>query len=194
MPVEYRNALLALAAVAVLFGLLSLHESRRSRHAREDALADSLTGLANREGLEQRLEAEWRRAVRYERDLGLLLLDLDGFKEINDTQGHMAGDRVLRQAAAAISGRIRGTDFASRLGGDEFVVLCPETAGRGLQVLADGLEEALLRHRIRASAGFTQREPSDSSPGDLLARADAAMYRRKRESSAHAGALAAAET
>jgi diguanylate cyclase (GGDEF)-like protein len=193
VPAEYRIGLLALAAVAVLFGLLSLHESRRSRRAREDALADSLTGLANREGLEQRLEAEWRRALRYERDLGLLLLDLDGFKEINDTQGHMAGDRVLREAAAAISGRIRETDFASRFGGDEFVVLCPETGDGGLKALADGLEETLRRHRIGASAGFTQREPSDSSPRDLLARADAAMYRRKRESSGHTGALAAAE-
>jgi len=173
--------------------LLSLHESRRSRRAREDALADSLTGLANREGLEQRLESEWRRAVRYERDLGLVLLDLDGFKEINDTQGHMAGDRILREAAAAISDRVRETDLASRFGGDEFVVLCPETGDGGLKTLADGLEETLARQGIRASAGFTQREPSDSSSRDLLARADAAMYRRKRESSAHARALATAE-
>jgi len=193
VPAEYRRGLLALTAAAALFGLLSLYEARRSRRAREDALADSLTGLANREGLEQRLEAEWRRAVRYDRDLGLLLLDLDGFKEINDTQGHMAGDRILREAAAAISGRIRVTDFASRFGGDEFVVLCPETADGGLKALADGLEETLRRHRIRASAGFTQREPSDSSPHDLVARADAAMYRRKRESTGRASALAAAE-
>jgi diguanylate cyclase len=185
--------LLALAAIAILFGLLSLHESRRSRRAREDALVDSLTGLANREGFEQRLESEWRRALRYERDLGLLMLDLDGFKEINDTHGHMEGDRVLKAAAAAISGRIRETDFASRFGGDEFVVLCPETAGRGLKTLSDGLEETLRLHRIQASAGFTQREPSDSSPDDLIARADATMYRRKRESTARADALATAE-
>jgi diguanylate cyclase (GGDEF)-like protein len=193
VPSEYRKAVLALAAVAVLFGFLSLHEARRSRRAREDALADSLTGLANREGLELRLEEEWRRASRYERDLGLVMLDLDGFKQINDSQGHMAGDRILRQAAAAIGDRVRATDLASRYGGDEFVVLCPETADRGLKTLAEGLEETLARHGIRASAGFTQREPSDSSSKDLLARADAAMYRRKRESSAHAGALAAAE-
>jgi diguanylate cyclase (GGDEF)-like protein len=193
VPPEYQSGLLALAAIAVLFGLLSLHESRRSRRAREDALVDSLTGLANREGFEQRIESEWRRALRYERDVGLLMLDLDGFKEINDTHGHMEGDRVLKEAAAAISGRIRETDFASRFGGDEFVVLCPETADHGLKTLADGLEETLRRHRIRASAGFSQREPSDSSPDDLIARADAAMYRRKRELPARAAALVAAE-
>jgi diguanylate cyclase (GGDEF)-like protein len=193
VPSEYRGAVLALAAIAILFGLLSLHEARRSHRAREDALADSLTGLANREGLEQRLEAEWRRAKRYQRDLGLVMLDLDAFKEINDTQGHMAGDRILKQAAAAIHDRIRESDLACRYGGDEFVVLCPETGDRGLEALADGLEETLASQGIRASAGFGQREPGDSSSRDLLARADAAMYRRKRESSRRAGALAAAE-
>jgi diguanylate cyclase (GGDEF)-like protein len=193
IPAEYRTGLLALAAIAILFGLLSLHESRRSRHAREDALADSLTGLANRQAFEQRLEREWRRAVRYERELGLLMLDLDGFKEINDTQGHMAGDRVLREAAAAISGRIRETDFAARFGGDEFVVLCPETADGGLKALSDGLEGALRQHRIEASVGFSQREPADSSPQDMVARADAAMYRRKRASASAVDTLAAAE-
>jgi diguanylate cyclase (GGDEF)-like protein len=182
-----------LAAIAVLFGLLSLYEARRSRRAREDALVDTLTGLANREGFEQRVDSEWKRAARYERDLGLLMLDLDGFKEINDTQGHIAGDRILREAAAAISGRIRETDFAARFGGDEFVVLCPETADRGLMALSDDLEETLRRNRIEASVGFTQREPSDSSPQDLVARADAAMYRQKRESTAHAKTLATAD-
>jgi diguanylate cyclase (GGDEF)-like protein len=193
VPAEYRRGLLALAAIAVLFGLLSLYEARRSRRAREDALVDTLTGLANREGFEQRVDSEWKRAARYERDLGLLMLDLDGFKEINDTQGHIAGDRILREAAAAISGRIRETDFAARFGGDEFVVLCPETADRGLMALSDDLEETLRRNRIEASVGFTQREPSDSSPQDLVARADAAMYRQKRESTAHAKTLATAD-
>jgi diguanylate cyclase (GGDEF)-like protein len=175
-----------------LFGLLFLHESRRSRRAQEDALADSLTGLANRHGFQQRLEREWRRAIRYERELGMLLLDLDGFKEINDTHGHMAGDRVLREAAAAISGRIRETDFASRFGGDEFVVLCPETANGGLQSLADGLVQTLSGRQIKASVGFAQRAPSDSSADDMVARADAAMYKRKRDSASRLGALATA--
>jgi diguanylate cyclase (GGDEF)-like protein len=182
IPAAYRRGLLGLGGVAILFGLLSLHESRRSRRAREDALADPLTGLSNRSGFEDRLRGEWGRAERYGRDLGLLLIDLDGFKEINDTQGHMTGDRVLREAAAAISGRIRETDFASRFGGDEFVVLCPETGERGLASLASGLEAALRRQGIRASIGFSQRMRSDSSSEDLIARADAAMYRRKRES------------
>ena len=133
----------------------------------------------NRAGFEQRLSREWQRAKRYERGLGLLLIDLDDFKHVNDTKGHMAGDRVLRQAAAAICGRIRETDVAARLGGDEFVVLCPETTNAGLETLAIGLEKTLAEHGIEASAGHAQREPVDAQPGELIARADQSMYERK---------------
>ena len=72
---------------------VALHDIRRSRRAQDDALADPLTGLTNRAGFEQRLAKEWARAKRYERGLGLLLIDLDDFKQVNDTEGHMPGDR-----------------------------------------------------------------------------------------------------
>jgi two-component system, cell cycle response regulator len=109
-----------------------------------------------------------------------VMLDLDDFKEINDTQGHAAGDAVLREVAAAISGRVRTPDMAARLGGDEFVVLCCETPLEGVEALARSLEERLHQSSIKTSVGFTEREPSDKSPDDLVARADAAMYRRKQ--------------
>jgi diguanylate cyclase (GGDEF)-like protein len=179
IPPQFRWLLAGVGIVAALFGLLALHEMRRSRHANRNAHADGLTGLLNRAGFEQRLGKEWQRAKRYERGLGLLLIDLDDFKQVNDTQGHMAGDRILREAAAAISGRIRETDVPGRLGGDEFVVLCPETTDAGLETLAVGLERTLEQHGVQASVGHAQREPVDAQPSELLARADKAMYERK---------------
>ena len=179
IPTHFWVILVGVGIAAALLGLLALHEIRRSRRAQDDALADPLTGLTNRAGFEQRLAKEWARAKRYERGLGLVLIDLDDFKQVNDTQGHMAGDRVLREAAAAICGRIRETDLAARLGGDEFVVLCPETTNAGLETLAIGLERTLAEHGIDGSAGHAQREPLDDQPGELIARADQSMYQRK---------------
>jgi diguanylate cyclase (GGDEF)-like protein len=181
IPPEYRAITLAVAAIALLFGFISLHQARKSRRAQEDAMTDQLTGLANRNGLEQQLEREWKRASRYGHGLGLLMLDLDGFKEVNDTRGHAAGDRVLREAAAAIAARVRETDFPARLGGDEFVVLCPETEADGLAHVAAGLRDTLASHSIDASVGFAWREPSDQEPADVLRRADEQMYERKRD-------------
>jgi diguanylate cyclase (GGDEF)-like protein len=181
IPPQFWVVLIGVGLAAALLGLLALHEMRRSINASHNALADPLTGLMNRAGFEQRLSKEWQRAKRYERGLGLLLIDLDDFKQVNDTQGHQAGDRVLREAAAAITGRIRETDMSARIGGDEFVVLCPETTNAGLETLAVGLERTLAEHGIGASAGHAQREPVDAEPGELIARADKAMYQRKRQ-------------
>jgi diguanylate cyclase (GGDEF)-like protein len=195
IPSEYRLALAGLAAISLLFALLTLYEARKSRRAQEDALSDPLTGLPNRQAFDLQLDAEWKRSSRYGDELGLMLLDLDGFKAINDTKGHLAGDRVLRQAAAAIAGRVRETDFAARIGGDEFVVICPETGAEGLRALADGLQAALKDRDIEASVGFAEWRKADSEPADLFARADEEMYRRKRDgrdADRHtAGALAA---
>jgi diguanylate cyclase (GGDEF)-like protein len=181
IPPQYRIAIAVLAGLTTLFALTTMRERRRSRRATRDSLADPLTGLANRKGFELRLEREWRRATRYDRPLGLLLLDLDDFKEINDTMGHAEGDEVLRRTANAITERgLRESDQAARIGGDEFVVLCPETSLRGLGTIAESLERTLAHLEIDASIGFAAREVSDERPADLLARADAAMYQRKR--------------
>jgi diguanylate cyclase (GGDEF)-like protein len=115
----------------------------------------------------------------------MLLIDLNDFKHVNDTRGHAAGDAVLCEVAAAISGRIRLSDMAARLGGDEFVVICPETALAGLQSLARSLDERLEQTSINVSIGFTEREPADQNPEDFVHRADAAMYRRKQAMRGH---------
>jgi diguanylate cyclase (GGDEF)-like protein len=168
-----------LAGISLLLAGLTLRERRRSRSLAVRAMIDPLTGLPNREAFERRLEREWARSQRYDRGLGLLLLDLDDFKGINDAHGHLQGDRVLEDTATVIAARIRETDMAARLGGDEFVVLCPETYGEGLETLARSLEARLDEASIEASVGSAEREAGDDGPGDLIARADAEMYRRK---------------
>jgi diguanylate cyclase (GGDEF)-like protein len=185
IPPQYRWPVLALAFLAVLFAFTSLRERRRSLRVERAALVDSLTGLPNRPAFERRLSKEWRRSERYNRALGMLLIDLDNFKQVNDTQGHAAGDAVLREVAAAISGRIRVSDMAARLGGDEFVVVCPETPLEGLKILARSLEERLAEVSIAASVGYTEREPADEDPEHFVERADAAMYRRKQSTGGH---------
>jgi diguanylate cyclase (GGDEF)-like protein len=180
IPARFRAALLGLAALSTIFALVSVRERRRSRRLAQDVLADPLTGLVNRQGLELELTKEWQRAQRYGNELGILLLDLDNFKHVNDTQGHVVGDRVLREAATVIADRVRETDTPARMGGDEFVVICPETAGDGLHTLATGLSKALESHSIAASVGFAQRESGDASPSDVIARADRSMYGHKR--------------
>jgi diguanylate cyclase (GGDEF)-like protein len=183
IPEQYRWPVFVLACIATFFALNTLRERFRSMRAEGRALTDSLTRLPNRVAFERALAKEYRRADRYDRPLSMLLLDLDGFKEINDTHGHAAGDEVLRKAASAISGRIRSDDLAARLGGDEFVVICPETSTEAAQELAHSLEECLAQKSIRSSIGVAEREPEDDGLAEyLVARADASMYRRKQRS------------
>lgn len=180
VPTAYRLGLLAAIALAGGFALATIRQGRRARHAEAEALVDPLTGLANRRAFDRRLEEEWKRSDRYGRPLGLVMLDLDGFKQLNDTRGHKEGDRVLRETAALIADRLREIDMAARLGGDEFAALCPETPSEGLDALTHSLAETLQGLAVGVSIGYASREPTDEEPLDLLARADAAMYRNKR--------------
>lgn len=179
VPPEAVAAILAMLAVAAAFGLLVLRERRRLRQARRSALLDSLTGVANRLAFEERLRGEWQRAFRHDRPLGIIVLDVDGLKEVNDTLGHPAGDDALRRVGSVLSDRIRGSDFAARIGGDEFVVLTAETGAGGLEALAASLREALAELPVAVSVGWAERTDRDRSPAELLQRADLAMYRDK---------------
>jgi diguanylate cyclase (GGDEF)-like protein len=152
----------------------------RQTAERREALIDPLTGIGNRLAFEERLSDEWRRARRYGRPLGLLMVDLDELKEINESRGHAEGDRVLREVAGSISGTIRHSDFAARLAGDEFVVLCPETGADNLKQTAAMVWEQLEARGIRTSIGRAELEAEDESPEDLVARADVAMHRHKQ--------------
>ncbi len=152
----------------------------------EAAFTDHLTGLANRRRFERQLEREVARTERYTRPFCLLLVDIDNFKDVNDTFGHEAGDEALRRVANVIQSGTRGIDTGARIGGDEFAVILPETSlERGLEVAerlrtsiaALDAEPATL---VTASLGVAEL-PSCANTGDeLRAAADAALYEAKR--------------
>jgi diguanylate cyclase (GGDEF)-like protein len=148
------------------------------------AALDPLTGLYNRRSGEQRLTEEISRAVRYQRPLTLLLIDLDGLKQTNDKLGHAAGDTVLKQFAERLQRAIRGSDLAVRLGGDEFMALLPECrteeVGRVISRI-EGLEVDYEGNKIpcRFSRGWTDYRPGETAE-ELLKRADEALYSNKR--------------
>lgn len=145
------------------------------------ATTDGLTGVCNRQHLLGRLASELKRAVRYGTPVSMLLMDLDYFKAVNDTQGHLCGDRVLREAAQRIAGALRGSDFVGRYGGEEFCVVLPEMAPAGARRVAEKLREAVKALPDPAptiSIGVSLWEPS-SSVDDILGRADESLYRAK---------------
>ncbi|GAB5603044.1 GGDEF domain-containing protein [Thermus sp. FJN-A] len=172
-----------LAYVSLLYMLVQLKEGYLE--AQLDAYTDFLTGLRNRRYLELVLERELFRVQRYGRPLSLVVLDLDGFKGINDTYGHEVGDRVLKALAACLEGHVRQSDRAVRLGGEEFAVVMPETPLAQATRLAERLRQKVAALKVppvehlSASLGVTQASPTDS-PLSLLKRADEAMYQAKR--------------
>lgn len=148
------------------------------------AALDQLTGLYNRRSGEQRLVEEMSRARRHGRPLTVLVLDLDGLKQVNDKHGHAAGDLMLKTFAERLNRAIRGSDLAVRLGGDEFMILLPEcrleevrhVLGRLSGVVIECEGEKLV---TSFSCGWTDLKPGET-PEELLQRADQAMYANKR--------------
>lgn len=148
-----------------------------SDHSRRD----SLTGLPNRRAFEERLPTELSRASRYDRPLALCLLDLDGFKGINDRLGHPAGDEVLRQVAAILR-RPRLADDCFRIGGDEFAILMPETTLEEARIAGERTVDAIRDANLgdgALGASFGIAASSDLDEEALLAAADAELLRAK---------------
>ncbi|GAB2693569.1 hypothetical protein GCM10027194_29760 [Thalassiella azotivora] len=172
--------------------VMVLVEDVTARRAAEEvlthrALHDALTGVANRTLLQDRLEQALAAAGRSGDRVGVLFLDLDGFKEVNDTAGHAAGDELLRQVASRLSDAVRPGDTVARLGGDEFVVLYPVVAADELAAIAERVRAVVREpyvlpdgaHVVSASVGAASA-PGTATPGDVLRAADAAMYEAKR--------------
>jgi diguanylate cyclase (GGDEF)-like protein len=148
------------------------------------AALDQLTGLYNRRSGEQRLAEEISRALRHDRPLTLVMLDLDGLKQINDEFGHAAGDSVIKAFAERIQRAIRGSDLAVRLGGDEFMVLLPECKPEEVKHVMGRLHGLEVAHQganiaCRFSSGWTDYKPGET-PQELMNRADLALYVEKR--------------
>jgi diguanylate cyclase (GGDEF)-like protein len=173
--------LVVTGGVAAAAALAFLRERRRTRQARRQAMSDPLTGVANRLAFDRRLAAEWKRARRYGEAFGVVVVDLDDFKAINDTRGHAAGDRELRAVAGALSSCTRQSDMVARLGGDEFAIIAVQGDDDDLSALAGRLREAVEGIGVRASVGWSELAAGDGSPDEVLDRADRAMYSDKAE-------------
>ncbi|MBY0269381.1 MAG: diguanylate cyclase [Burkholderiales bacterium] len=162
---------------------------RLEQELRELAATDVLTGLPNRRAFIARLEEEHARLRRFDgQQAAVLMLDLDYFKNINDTWGHPAGDAVLREVAAVINGQIRQVDLCSRLGGEEFAMLltgaAPEAAREFAERLRRKIAEIVVNHegnkiKLTASIGVAALRAADDSADASLLRADRALYKAK---------------
>ncbi|MGY1521688.1 GGDEF domain-containing protein [Luteimonas sp. A482] len=154
------------------------------------ATHDALTDLYNRRHFMAVLDKEIARALRHGRELALCIIDVDLFKPVNDTFGHIAGDEVLRRIGAVLRQHVRSDDIAARIGGEEFAVLLPEGSAGDAVAFAERLREAIAAtifspggtpRQITVSVGVAPLRSPDTSRSQLLAAADAALYRAKHE-------------
>jgi two-component system cell cycle response regulator len=190
--VEFADAVIKAAVAAIQRA--QIIESAKTENARLEVLAhtDSLTQLLNRRALTARLASELERARRYESVLSLLMIDLDHFKDVNDTYGHLFGDDVLRETALLLAQAIRSVDVVARYGGEEFVIVLPETPLSGAVAFAERVRVMIGQHSYAAPGGKAVTVtasigvavfPSEgvASVEELLARADSALYRAKAD-------------
>jgi two-component system cell cycle response regulator len=189
--VEFADTVVKAAVAAIIRA--QLLEDTRAENTRLEVLAhtDPLTQALNRRALTVRLVSEMDRARRYGAELSMLMVDLDHFKKINDSQGHLVGDDVLRELAQLLTESVRSVDFVARYGGEEFVVVLPETQGPGAAKFAERMRERISttafcpQHggvKLTASIGVASYPTSEvHTVDDLFARADEALYRAKAE-------------
>ena len=166
-------------------------EEQLRRHLYTLATRDSLTGAYNRRYLEERLSSEWAWALRHGNTCTLLLIDLDHFKVVNDTFGHIAGDKVLRGVVSVLIRTVRREDLVARFGGEEFAVLCRGTTLRAALVLGERLRAAIEKIQFKnqgvqvpvtISVGIaTSADDGVSSPELLVERADQHLYEAKNK-------------
>ncbi len=155
------------------------------------AVTDELTGLYNRRYFDRHLALMLDKAREQQRDMAVMLIDMDFFKSVNDTHGHDIGDAVLREFAQRLRRNIRGVDLACRFGGEEFVVLMPDTDYRQAQGVAERVRMAVAERgfdtpelrplTVTCSVGVALNEHDSDTPEMILKRADVALYRAKRE-------------
>jgi diguanylate cyclase (GGDEF)-like protein len=169
--------LVGIMAVCAACAVQGRASARQRRMLTRLSQTDALTGIVNRRGFQERFAAELALARRERRPIGLLVVDLDGFKRLNDSAGHAAGDDLLRWVAATLGAGARPDGVVGRLGGDEFVMLLrpPATDPR---TTAERLRAALAE-RTPASVGTAVLDAQDGSFAALYALADAELYREK---------------
>lgn len=166
----------------------NLRNALNYRKAVEGAYTDTLTGMLNRNALDNLAEKEIKRSLRSDEPLSMLIIDIDHFKQINDKYGHQAGDQVLAQVAQTLEANIRASDLAFRHGGEEFLVLLPDTQLVGAQVTGDKVRAAISKMAfiyngaqvpVTISVGATTMQDGDNLLS-LTLKADTAMYEAKQ--------------
>jgi diguanylate cyclase (GGDEF)-like protein len=174
-------------STVVAFSLFGLALGRHAGRLYDLSSIDPLTRLRNRRVLHERLEEEFARSLRYGSPLSVLLLDLDGLKQLNDRHGHRSGDEALERVAEAIRAGSRSTDVAARWGGDEFAILAPNT-GRAealrlaerVRILASDGSPPPEAVTVSVGVGTFERDGRAATADDLVRAADAALYEAKR--------------
>jgi diguanylate cyclase (GGDEF)-like protein len=167
---------------------LAVQNARLYTRMKELSVRDELTGLYNRRHFQHVLQMEWKRVTRFKRPLSLLMIDIDHFKEFNDTFGHRHGDRVLRHIATTLAKNLREVDLVARFGGEEFVVLLPDTDKNGAIVVAEKLrrlvegtrfDDVSNPHYLSISIGLSNFPEDAREMDDLIDHADIALYEAK---------------
>jgi diguanylate cyclase (GGDEF)-like protein len=170
---------------------VSLENVDLHRRIQRQAITDELTGLSNVRHCHELLDQEIERAQRFENHIGLVMVDIDNFKSVNDTYGHPQGDLVLKEIARVLQEESRDIDFPARYGGEEMSVILPQTDIGGAAMLAERMREAIEELRVRrldgagvlkmtASFGVAALPGSATDKRYLIAVADEALYRAKR--------------
>jgi diguanylate cyclase (GGDEF)-like protein len=177
------------AVCVIVVGISALSLARRLQASREElwdlSRRDELTGVGNYRALHERLDQEIARHSRHSREFALVLIDLDGFKQVNEQLGHLEGDRLLADIGEALRDEVRGEDSVFRQGGDEFAVIAPETNGEEVEDVAARLRARVRRCgedgvRISAGTGYAIFPGDGRSIHELLARADSDLLGAKR--------------
>jgi diguanylate cyclase (GGDEF)-like protein len=165
----------------------SEHLEQLSESLRDLAYHDSLTGLCNHRYFHDQLRSEFERARRYGRNLSVIMLDVNRFKEVNDRFGHLAGDELLSFLGRLLAENVRTSDIAARYGGDEFALILPETDAEAARAIAMKIREIVSKRRVwgagllvdvalEVSTGVATYPDGAASSEELLARADRALY------------------
>jgi diguanylate cyclase (GGDEF)-like protein/PAS domain S-box-containing protein len=195
LPHRFTEADVEVLAMFATQAAIAIRNARLYSMVEQLAVTDELTGLFNRRGFLQLGEREFERALRFNRPLAVLMLDIDHFKRVNDTHGHPVGDQVLRALADCVRLNTRGIDVAGRYGGEEFVLVLPETPLPEAVQIAERLRQSIadlsvpicpangdfppVKIQFTVSIGVAVALPGIRNSADLLERADHAMYRGK---------------
>lgn len=188
--VPFSNAEIEMLGLLSNLMAVALSNVRMYQRLEQMSQTDGLTGLYNRRHFQTLLHIEISRAKRFGRQVSLALIDIDHFKNYNDTLGHLAGDMLLRRFSRLLQDSVRCTDFVARYGGEEFCVILPEVGREGARSFCERLRKRIASHpfphgtnqpegRVTVSIGCSTYPDDASSPEDLVAAADSAMYEAK---------------